>query len=236
MVRVITSVAAVAMLFAPAPQLTPRPCRIVRQRALSPRATEPEPFDINQALTAMNAAVANEDYAEAARLKKLIADAAPASSESTVWPSSLPEWLRARLEQLDLRFPTPVQSAALRCDAPADVLVRAPTGSGKTISFLSRMLSGIDKSLQQRSAATTAAVSDLDLPPTMAMNALAPSLSSSSGQPPPSAMAVTAIGMEDGVIGGSADGVPRRGPPLGLVIVPRDMLAEQVRVCADVCA
>ena len=81
-----------------------------------------EEFDLNAALTALNAAVEAEDYAEAARLKALIAaDASDSdSSASTMtWPTgALPAWLLSRLEHLGFRYPTPVQSAALRSVAP----------------------------------------------------------------------------------------------------------------------
>ena len=58
----------------------------------------------------------------------------------------MPVWLLERLEQLGLRFPTPIQSAALR--APADAVLRAPTGSGKTVAFLCVLLARCDGELQ----------------------------------------------------------------------------------------
>ena len=51
-----------------------------------------------------------------------------------------------RLEQLGLRFPTPIQSAALR--APADAVLRAPTGSGKTVAFLCVLLARCEACLR----------------------------------------------------------------------------------------
>ena len=131
-----------------------------------------EPFDMNTMVTALNAAVLVEDYAEAGRLcaaadltlrlgclltasdpslhrKKLIADAAPAAAAATTWQQDkMPAWLLERLEQLGLRYPTPIQSAALQ--APADAVLRAPTGSGKTVAFLCVLLARCDAELQVR--------------------------------------------------------------------------------------
>ena len=82
------------------------------------------------------------------RRKKLIAEAAPEAAAATTWPEAMPVWLLERLEQLGLRFPTPIQSAALR--APADAVLRAPTGSGKTVAFLCVLLARCDGELQVR--------------------------------------------------------------------------------------
>ena len=95
--------------------------------------------DLNALMTALNAAVANEDYAEAGRIKKLIDAAAPAASTATSW-DNLPTWLLDRLEGLDFRYPTPIQSAALNAARAGDAVLSAPTGSGKTLAALCPLL------------------------------------------------------------------------------------------------
>ena len=81
-------------------------------------------FDINAAVTRLNAAVAREDYAAAKTIKGEI-DAAlktSATSEDSdeqgalTWAGA-PAWLCSRLEDLEFRYPTPVQAAALRWNA-----------------------------------------------------------------------------------------------------------------------
>ena len=174
-------------------------------------------FDVNAALTDLNAAVAAEDYAEAARLKKLIAEAAPEAAGATTWPEAMPVWLLERLEQLGLRFPTPIQSAALR--APADAVLRAPTGSGKTVAFLCVLLARCEAELQRRSEATLRAVTSSTLTPTQAMEVLAPALTTLDGGGP--------------AAGAAKDpfyGMRLRGAPPAIVLVPDGdaLLAEQV--------
>ena len=130
---------AAVLSLVPGLRVPPSSCSAQSARRCSPaRACQ---FDVNAALTDLNAAVAAEDYAEAARLKKLIDEAAPEAAGATTWPEAMPVWLLERLEQLGLRFPTPIQSAALR--APADAVLRAPTGSGKTVAFLCVLLAQI---------------------------------------------------------------------------------------------
>ena len=174
-------------------------------------------FDVNAALTDLNAAVAAEDYAEAARLKKLIDEAAPEAAGATTWPEAMPVWLLERLEQLGLRFPTPIQSAALR--APADAVLRAPTGSGKTVAFLCVLLARCEAELQRRSEATLRAVTSSTLTPTQAMEVLAPALTTHDGGGP--------------AAGAAKDpffGMRLRGAPPAIVLVPDGdaLLAEQV--------
>ena len=125
-----------------------------------------EAFDINAAVTALNAAVEAEDYAEAARLKALIADQTPAASS---WPQddTLPTWLLERLEGLSFRYPTPVQSAAMKC--ARDAVISAPTGAGKTVAFLTPLLCKAATALEERSRATSEAVEQFALSPTDAL-------------------------------------------------------------------
>ena len=50
-----------------------------------------------------------------------------------------------------MRFPTPVQEAALDAvDGSTDVVVSAPTGSGKTLAFLAPLLAVLDTKLAER--------------------------------------------------------------------------------------
>lgn len=182
---------------------------------------EDEPFDMNSAVTALNAAVAAEDYAEAARLKKMISEAAPDAADSSSWPGgdSFPDWLLERLEALSYRYPTPIQSVSVR--TVRDAVLRAPTGSGKTLAYLVPLISKAVDALGKRSQATSEAVASMDLSPTDALGALAPALST--GRPLDNPFAAIA--------GGGATlvgGVPTRGSPLMLVLVPRDTLSEQV--------
>ena len=200
-----------------------RPLRSVvgARRACSSCSEDASP-DVNALLTALNAAVAAEDYAEASRLKALLSDAAPAVSAT--WPDDqLPQWLVQRLEQLEYRYPTPIQAAAVQTLASAtDAVLRAPTGSGKSLAYLCAIMAKCDPALQLRGSRTVEAVSELDLPPTAAMGALAPGLSMGR-RPTGSDALVAAIGGGDG-----GAGVSPRGRPLALVLVPRDALAEQV--------
>ena len=94
--------------------------------------------DVNSLMTQLNAAVQQEDFRKAAELKKrLEAINGGATTKSGDWASrGAPGWLQARLQDLGMRFPTPVQEAALDAvDGSTDVVVSAPTGSGKTYTL-----------------------------------------------------------------------------------------------------
>ena len=207
-------VAPLAFSFPPHVPTTTRATRIAHA-SLRLSIGDEEAFDINAAVTALNAAVEAEDYAEAARLKALIADQTPAASS---WPQddTLPTWLLERLEGLSFRYPTPVQSAAMKC--ARDAVISAPTGAGKTVAFLTPLLCKAATALEERSRATSEAVEQFALSPTDALSALAPALST--GTPT----------VDRGMLGSGSllGGVPLRGSPLVLVVVPRDALAEQV--------
>ena len=109
-----------------------------------------ESADINALVTQLNTAIAQEDYATAARLKKLLDAAAPDAPKAPAWDGA-PSWLADRLSDLGFRLPTPVQAAALGLLAPArlplprrardtyDAVIRAPTGSGKTVAYIVRL-------------------------------------------------------------------------------------------------
>ena len=99
----------------------------------------------------------------------------------------------------------------VECAARAgDAVLSAPTGSGKTLAALCPLLVLCAAELDRRGESTTEAVAtSSELSPTDAMAALAPAL--------------TADGS-----GLSATAIPPRGPPLGLILAPRDELAEQI--------
>lgn len=176
-------------------------------------------FDLNEAITSLNAAVAREDYAEAARLKKLINAAAPSAEKA--WDDIVPEWLRDRLERLSYRYPTPVQAATLRAaDSARDIVVRAPTGAGKTLGYLTLLLSLAAPELSQRGEMTVASVAERpDLSPTDAFMWLAPALA-------------TLGASQSSAAAPRQPQLPQRGTPVALVVVPRPTLCEQV---AGVC-
>ena len=137
----------------------------VRVRTRPLLCTESDAFDMNVAVTALNKAVEAEDYAEAARLKALIAQAAPAAAAASSWPRSIPEWLLERLESLSYRYPTPIQSAALSTER--DAVLRAPTGAGKTLAYLVPLLAKAAADLDLRGEAVSQTVEDMDISPTV---------------------------------------------------------------------
>lgn len=177
-------------------------------RCMSSTAMSASDFDLNAALSELNAAVAAEDYLEASRLKQLIAS--ESSSTTTTWPDSLPRWLLERLEGLGFRYPTPIQAAALDV-VPGDAVLRAATGSGKSLAYAVPALIACDADMQERAARLEVQLALLGLSPTENMAALAPALSS--GLPRKEAL---------------ASKPPARGAPLALLLVPRDELAEQL--------
>ena len=93
-------------------------------RAATPVASAD--FDVNSAMTRLNAAVEREDYQAAKAIKEEI-DAALKENPSDeadeklalTWEGT-PSWLCARLEDLGFRYPTPVQAASLKWNADAE--------------------------------------------------------------------------------------------------------------------
>ena len=173
--------------------------------------------DVNALMTQLNAAVQQEDFRKAAELKKkLEAINGGATTKSGDWASrGAPGWLQARLQDLGMRFPTPVQEAALDAvDGSTDVVVSAPTGSGKTLAFLAPLLAVLDTKLADRERAQLDAGSNLGLlTPQAAMATFSPALWTSAqnleGFRPP------------------RFGDPR-GAPLALVLCPSRALALQL--------
>lgn len=100
-------------------------------------------LDLNQLQTALNKAVANEDYALASTIRDVITLAFGSDRKICDWKSlGIVDWLAERAEQLGYRLPTEVQqrAAPLLLDHD-DCIIRSETGSGKTLSFLLPLLS-----------------------------------------------------------------------------------------------
>jgi len=176
--------------------------------------------DVNSLMTQLNAAVQQEDFRKAAELKKqldaLRGDDGGSTNKRGDWASrGAPGWLQARLQDLGMRFPTPVQEAALDAvDGSTDVVVSAPTGSGKTLAFLAPLLAVLDTKLAERERTQLDAGSNLGLlTPQAAMATFSPALWTSAqnleGFRPP------------------RFGDPR-GAPLALVLCPSRALALQL--------
>ena len=176
--------------------------------------------DVNSLMTQLNAAVQQEDFRKAAELKKqldaLRGDDGASNNKRGDWASrGAPGWLQARLQDLGMRFPTPVQEAALDAvDGSTDVVVSAPTGSGKTLAFLAPLLAVLDNKLAERERTQLDAGSNLGLlTPQAAMATFSPALWTSAqnleGFRPP------------------RFGDPR-GAPLALVLCPSRALALQL--------
>ena len=95
-----------------------------KYRAAAPVASAD--FDVNSAMTRLNAAVEREDY-EAAKVIKEEIDAAlkanpngESQEELALTWEGTPTWLCSRLEDLGFRYPTPVQAASLKWNADAE--------------------------------------------------------------------------------------------------------------------
>ena len=184
-------------------------------------------FDVNSAVTRLNAAIAKEDYLLASKIRdEIAAGRSDESAEPLTWPEDTPNWLQTRLEDLGYRYPTPVQAGALqaRSSEERDAVISAPTGAGKTLGFAVPLLVTASDELEKRGEAAVAAVSDLlDAPierlsPTDAMAALSPAL------------------LLPGRDGSEDIPLPSRGPPIGLVVAPTASLADQAsRVLFSLC-
>lgn len=92
--------------------------RLAHQRAPAPVSNFE--FDVNDAVTRLNAAVEREDYAEAKLIKEEIDGALKANPmneggapPALTWDGA-PPWLSSHMEGCGFRYPTPVQAAALR--------------------------------------------------------------------------------------------------------------------------
>uniref|UniRef100_A0A7S3JTV7 ATP-dependent RNA helicase n=1 Tax=Aureoumbra lagunensis TaxID=44058 RepID=A0A7S3JTV7_9STRA len=169
-------------------------------------------------MTALNAAVAAEDYRKAAELKKRLDALSGTTLRGDFAAYGLPSWLHGRLKDLGMRFPTPIQARTLReafgsATQATDVLIRSPTGSGKTLAYTTASLAAISNDLEDRERLTTLSVANAGLlTPAAAMEALSPALRTSART------SVTRI----------ASLAAPRGPPLFLVLTPSRALAVQI--------
>lgn len=107
-------------------------------------------LDLNQLQTALNNAIAAEDYTLASKIRDvmdLIIQATTttdsASSSSSDWRSlGILDWLAERAEILGYRLPSEVQKRSTPIlTSKDDCIIRSETGSGKTLSFLLPLLS-----------------------------------------------------------------------------------------------
>lgn len=118
----------------------------------SPEQLKPQidSIDLNQIQTALNNAIASENYDLAAKIRDVLALAISADGESSTdtAPSGdwrrlgIIEWISDRAEDLGYRLPTEVQRRASHVILDRkDCVIEAATGSGKTLAFLLPALS-----------------------------------------------------------------------------------------------
>lgn len=148
--------AATSAFVAPAVRRAPSPPRWC---AADPAAESSD--DVNVLMTALNAAVAREDFRAAAAWQKRLDAVRGGDAEARGdWAAhGAPQWLQRRLADLGMRFPTPIQVAALEraFRGDGDAVVAAPTGSGKTLAYLVPLLGAVEPALRAREAAQVAA-------------------------------------------------------------------------------
>ena len=104
--------------------------------------------NLNWLQTRLQIALSYEDYTEAAIIRDQIKAAAGATGGSSWGSLGLPDWLEDRLERLNFALPTRVQTHSLRAlERGDDAAVCAPTGSGKTLSYLLPLLAQLSDDL-----------------------------------------------------------------------------------------
>lgn len=104
-------------------------------------------LDVNRLQTQLSKAVAAEDFAQAAQIRDQLTDMCGDESTSrTGWSGlGVPDWLADRAERLGYVMPTDIQHRAIKLFLlGADVLLRAHTGSGKTMAFVMPVLSMLE--------------------------------------------------------------------------------------------
>ena len=114
--------------------------------------TEDEIADLNWLHTQLQIALDREDYVEAASVRDRIrrcADISGGITSEAAWTNlGVPDWLADRLERLNFPLPTRVQLHSLRAaERGDDSAICAPTGSGKTLSYLLPMLTQLSDDL-----------------------------------------------------------------------------------------
>uniref|UniRef100_A0A7S4JGV2 RNA helicase n=2 Tax=Guillardia theta TaxID=55529 RepID=A0A7S4JGV2_GUITH len=122
--------------------------------------------DLNRLHTALNAAVEAEDYTSASLLRDQISaisgfQADDRKKHSLDWKAlGVPDWLVDRLERMGFRLPTQVQRNAMKAISQKavfssrDTVIRSPTGSGKTLSYLVPLLSWLSDDLLDEDLST----------------------------------------------------------------------------------
>lgn len=110
-----------------------------------------EANDLNWLHTKLQLALAREDYAEAAQLRDRVRRSVSnvgVANEAAWQDLGVPSWLSDRLDALNFPMPTRVQLHSLRAaETGEDAAVCAPTGSGKTLSYLLPLLSQLSDDL-----------------------------------------------------------------------------------------
>ena len=109
--------------------------------------------DLNWLHTKLQLALDSEDYAEAASVRDRIRsladlDGSGAAGEAPWTNLGVPDWLADRLSRLNFPLPTRVQLHALRAaERGDDAAICAPTGSGKTLSYLIPLIAQLSDDL-----------------------------------------------------------------------------------------
>lgn len=101
--------------------------------------------DTNQLQTALNRAIAAEDYTLASQVRDQLQHVLGAHIGTADWRQlGVPEWLADRVERMGFKYATEVQKrAAGALQEGRDIMVQSQTGSGKTLAFLLPLLSAL---------------------------------------------------------------------------------------------
>jgi superfamily II DNA/RNA helicase len=120
-----------------------------RVRAVHGDESGPDPSDLNQLHTALDRAIAAENYPLAAKIRdvlRILVDE-DANTDNSVLPNDwkrlgILEWLADRVEDMGYRVPTEIQIRASPAILDgADCVIESATGSGKTLAYLLPTLS-----------------------------------------------------------------------------------------------
>lgn len=106
--------------------------------------------DLNQLQTALNAAIKDEDYSQAAKIRDRIAQVSGSGEERPLsWlDMGVPDWLADRADRMGFSIPTQVQRNSMRtAQQGKDTIIRSQTGSGKTLAYLIPILSLLSNDL-----------------------------------------------------------------------------------------
>lgn len=121
----------------PAARLSCRPGRQPRrwQVARASSGSGPEELDSNQLQTALNNAIAAEDYALASQLSARLKAAQGADGIALDWRAlGVPDWLAERAEQLHYKFPTGAPPASpARATGQPQLLLPALTSAARSL-------------------------------------------------------------------------------------------------------